>query len=120
MKYNLLIAVATALTLAGCATQQGSNFDAAKVSQIKRGVTTRADLVALFGQPNLQGTDLAGNQTLDWNYTKVQTKAQTFVPVVGFFAGGANVEQKNLHVILSPSGTVKAFTTNAGRQSSGL
>ncbi|XHR28474.1 MAG: hypothetical protein ACFUZC_21475 [Chthoniobacteraceae bacterium] len=110
----------TSRSACSCATQQGSNFNASKVSQIKNGVTIKADLVALFGQPNLQGTDLAENPTLDWRYVKVQTKAHTFVPVVGFFAGGANVEQKNLHVILSPRGTVKAFTTNAGRQSSGL
>jgi len=48
---GLVSLVLVAVLASGCATSYGNKIDAAKISQIKKSVTTRDELVALLGHP---------------------------------------------------------------------
>ena len=46
-------AVLLAITLGACVTKQGRDFDAAYATEIKPGVTTKADIRTKFGRPSI-------------------------------------------------------------------
>lgn len=86
---------ATAL-VAGCASR-GHDFDSSKVSQIQKGKTTEADLVALLGEPtNRQNRN--GQTTLVWMYSHTN----------GFGSTGA----KSVTASLDSSGRVEDYTSS--------
>ena len=110
---NILICAATAFWLIGCAST-GQNFDESKVSQIKKGETTEADLVQMFGQPENRAVNSEGTTTLTWNYFEARVKGETFIPYAGPFLGGSRSKQKMLSVTLGPDGKVASFSSSAG------
>ena len=44
----------TLFILSGCAASSGKNFDESALTKIHNGVTTRQELIALFGQPTTE------------------------------------------------------------------
>ncbi len=104
--------------LCGCASV-GNNFDANKVSTIKKGETTEADLIKTFGQPSQRGINSEGTITLSWIYSEATAKGATFIPIVGAFAGGANVKTKILCVYLDQSGKVSRYDYSGGSTQAG-
>jgi outer membrane protein assembly factor BamE (lipoprotein component of BamABCDE complex) len=63
-KFSLLI-----LLLASACANVGHDFDASKVSQLKPGVSTEQDAIALFGQPYRTSTNAQNNHVLlQWVY----------------------------------------------------
>jgi outer membrane protein assembly factor BamE (lipoprotein component of BamABCDE complex) len=62
MKWNLMILACCLTLMAGCASY-GNKMDRSKLDQIKKGVTTRAEVEALFGPP--MTTALMGWETHD-------------------------------------------------------
>ncbi len=107
----LLLALASAL-LAGCAST-GNNFDESKVSQIKKGETTEAQLIQMFGEPQSRGVNSEGQTLLTWMYAQSNVKGTSFIPIAGGFVGGANSKSKTLTVTLL-DGKVQTFSSNAG------
>jgi outer membrane murein-binding lipoprotein Lpp len=61
-----LPAITAALLLAGCATA-GRDFDVSKADQLRPGVSTVSDAVALLG-PYSTETDMNGMHSYGWNY----------------------------------------------------
>ena len=106
------LSLATALILTGCASV-GQNFDDNKVSQIRKGESTEADLVALFGPPSQRTTNSEGRNTLSWNYHESETKGESFIPYAGAFMGGHKSRNKTLTVILA-DGKVASYTYSGG------
>jgi outer membrane protein assembly factor BamE (lipoprotein component of BamABCDE complex) len=89
--------------LCGCSTltnqvTTGRDFDDAKVSQIKKGVSKADDVVALYGEPDrkeiVSGTDVMWHYTYLTKVTK--THSGMFAPVVVTETG----YRKNLDVLL--------------------
>jgi outer membrane protein assembly factor BamE (lipoprotein component of BamABCDE complex) len=107
------VAIAIAIFVTGCASS-GTNFDQSKVSQIKKGETTEADLTAMFGQPENRTVNSDGVVTLSWNYFESRTKGTTFIPYAGAFVGGANTKSKMLSVTLGSDGKVTDFWSSGG------
>jgi outer membrane protein assembly factor BamE (lipoprotein component of BamABCDE complex) len=114
MKLTLQLAIITiaGVILAGCASV-GNNFDENKVSQIRKGETTEADLVQMFGQPQGRGMNSEGQANLTWMYTQANVKGESFIPFAGAFVGGTQSKSKTLTVVLQ-DGKVKSFTSSGG------
>lgn len=79
---KLLISIALAVFLVGCATANysvGKPFNTENVTKIEHGKTTKQDLVAMFGEPYSK-TPLTATQE-KWIYTYVygSSKAQSYV-----------------------------------------
>ena len=96
----------------GCMSS-GTNYDQTQVSQIKKGQTTEAQLVQMFGEPTQRMTDGDGNNHLTWTFTEAQANAASYVPVVGLFAGGTNGTTKSLFVT-TKNGVVTDYRSSTG------
>jgi hypothetical protein len=113
-----IVISASILTIicAGCASS-GNNFDESKTSMIRKGETTEADLINMFGSPINRMVDSEGATTLSWMYGETHVKAISFVPLAGAIAGGSSGSSKTLSVSLV-DGKVKNYTmTDGGGQS---
>src|SRR5205823_5933289 len=93
---QIILATALALGLAGCASggnQVLKTQDAATVDQqIVDGKTTKADLRKVYGDPNQTSFTDGGNEIWTYTYASATAMPQNFIPLVGIFAGGTNVE----------------------------
>ena len=108
MKMKLL---ATALLLASCLTGWAwprSSITQEKVNQIRLGQTTEADLVQLFGAPTTRMTDLRHQVELDW-FRSAPMPVQGYLPFIGSFIGGLDLDSQQLYVVLAPNGRVLRF-----------
>ncbi|XIH30711.1 hypothetical protein C1N72_22995 (plasmid) [Pantoea ananatis] len=61
--------------LAACSSSVGRNVDTATVQKIRPGLTTRADLIAMFGPPDTESPYPNGQQLLMWKYSKARALA---------------------------------------------
>jgi len=130
-----LILITTMLLLSSCAGlgQKHGNqglFDDTKISQLKKGQTTKVEIVSLFGMP-FAGEKITGN----WNMTEKETLMSFYgshtktsnwvlVPVIGNFVlltkgnNGTTLKQRTLDIRLNENGILKDYIYNA--QESGV
>jgi outer membrane protein assembly factor BamE (lipoprotein component of BamABCDE complex) len=113
MKKTILSFITCAALVCGCASV-GNNFDSRKVSEIKKGETTEAELVKMFGQPNQRGVNSESGTSLTWIYSEARVKGETFIPFAGAFVGGATSKVKTLMVQLDQAGKVSSFNYSGG------
>lgn len=115
---NMLISLLAAVLLTACAAV-GHKIDQSQVEQIHKGDTTKADVLKMLGKPDQITNDGNGLESYQYMYAKVTPKGATFVPIVGLFAGGANVENEMVQVTFDSNGIVKnIFTTRGAIESS--
>jgi hypothetical protein len=123
-KFKPYLRTALALCLlggiVGCSsvnTENGVAMTPDKIAQIKKGVTTRAQIEALFGPPDNVAMMPEGKRVMSYNYTATNVSghpnAASFIPYVGLFAGGAKAEgqtrMQKLQIMLNPQGIVDDF-----------
>ena len=110
--YTVIIFIVAAL-MTGCAST-GHEVDQSKVSQIQKGVTTKAQVREWLGDPEQVAISDSGDETWTYMYMHASAQAQNFIPLVGGFVAGENVENQNTTVIFGPDGVVKSLTTSYG------
>jgi outer membrane protein assembly factor BamE (lipoprotein component of BamABCDE complex) len=112
MRYpSIVIAALVAALFAGCASV-GTEMNLAQVSQIKKGVTTRAQVEQLFGKPMSVSLMPDGKVMALWFYTKASSNAENFIPVVNLVQTKIDTQTQTLQVYFDASGVVENFTTN--------
>ena len=104
--------------VSGCASV-GRPIDQKAASQIKEGVSTKDDVVHLMGQPYQVARKSGGITEFTYVFVQTSVKASSFIPIVGVFAGGANVSQQTLVVAFNDSNVVKSVTNTASAGDSG-
>lgn len=107
--FSLLLVVC----LVGCATS-GRKIDQAAADKIEKGKTTKEQVVALIGSPESISRSSNGDTTYIYNYIRATAKPINFVPIVGAFAQGADVQHQMYMVTFDPKGIVKSYTSNYG------
>ena len=86
----------------GCSTsgnQKIKNETAQSLqSKIIKDKTTKTELLAQLGEPDTRTTLDSGNE--QWRYFMYnnQFNATTFIPVVGLFTGGSQIQSKTLEI----------------------
>ena len=109
----ITLAAAAAILLTACAST-GQNFSSDKVTQIKKGETTEAELVQWFGPPENRSLNSEGQATLSWQYGESRVKGESFIPYAGAFMGGQRSKHKSLNVTLGADGKVSRFDYSGG------
>lgn len=107
-----LFACGFAFLLVGCASV-GNNFDESKIAEIKKGQTTEADLLKMFGPPENRMMNSDNGLTLTWTYSEAAVKGTSFIPYAGAFMGGTKAKSKTLSAVLTNS-VVASFTYSGG------
>ena len=113
---TLLATIAIAL---GCASV-GRKLDQSAVDRIKKGTTAKADVLKSLGSPDQTIQMGNGDVTFQYLYVRATAKPESFIPVVGAFAGGANVQNQMVVVTFGPDGIVKEIVSSYGATESGF
>lgn len=102
---GLLVVVA----LAGCVSAQGTKAisDPDLVSKIEPGVSTKDDVTALLGSPDDTTFTDSGSEIWKYVYQRAEYRKSNFIPVVGTFAGGTDLETSTLTVLWDEDGVVR-------------
>jgi outer membrane protein assembly factor BamE (lipoprotein component of BamABCDE complex) len=104
------------LSLWGCASSGNrvlEKQDATAVNQqIVDGKTTRPEVVATYGQPSQTSLTDAGNEVWTYTFAHATSQPQNFIPIVGIFAGGMDVQKKELVILFDKDGIVVKHTMN--------
>ena len=102
-----------ALALTACASS-GRKIDQSKVDQIKKGSSTKEQVLALIGTPEKITKDGDGNTTFSYHYVYASAKGESFIPIVGMFAGGVNTKEQSVTVKFGPDGEVPQVESSVG------
>jgi hypothetical protein len=111
MKTKILV---SAILLSSCLTSWAwfpPSITQKNIDQIRIGQSTEADLVHLFGAPTTRFVDLNHQTALDW-FRSVPMPWSGYLPLIGQFLGGLNVDAQQLYVLLSPDGRVLHYEVN--------
>lgn len=94
--------------IVGCATV-GKPIDQDQLSLIKEGVTTKQEVISLLGKPYMTNLISDGKIILMYQYVKASNRPQNFFPVIGLFAGGMDMSQQILQVLIGKDDKVEKF-----------
>jgi len=96
-------------TLASCASSgQRLLRDDTVIAKIREGESTTEDVRALLGSPQyIDFPDAGGGEKWTYVYQSVAIKPGTFIPVVGLFAGGSDVEIHTLVILFDDDDIVR-------------
>jgi outer membrane protein assembly factor BamE (lipoprotein component of BamABCDE complex) len=108
MKMKTISLILFCLAVSACASAGNKQItDTAAVAKIEEGKSTKADVRALVGEPTK--VNFRDNNTEVWEYvyTRGQVRPATFVPVVGWFAGGMDTTGSTLTILFNNNGIVQ-------------
>ncbi|MEZ9301604.1 hypothetical protein AB4137_00275 [Vibrio breoganii] len=82
LKALLSLLVVAAVVLSGCVYQSnvdyGTQFTSEQVAKIEKNVTTKADLLAIFGEPSVKSVLSATSEKWVYSYTGGTASSQAF------------------------------------------
>lgn len=114
---KLVYVALIALLMTGCATS-GRDFSQQTADSIKSGVTTRAEVIEMLGQPSgvisgstnaLTGESRLGDDSVSgitYGYSSLKLDAVSMIPIIGLFAGGSDSTNKMLQVYFDKNDVV--------------
>lgn len=102
---NSLILIGVVLGLAGCSSS-GTQVSMTTASKFKEGVTTEKEIVAVLGKPS-SVTMASGQKSIVYAGGQCQTKATTFIPVIGAFAGGVDCQSSSVIFMIDGNGVAQ-------------
>jgi outer membrane protein assembly factor BamE (lipoprotein component of BamABCDE complex) len=108
-----LLCIIIGLALVGCVSV-GRKLDQSKVEQIKKGETSRAQVLQLVGSPEQIMRYGNGQTTFSYHFIRATPKASNFIPIAGAFAGGAKVQNEMLMVTFGTNGIVSDVVSTIG------
>ena len=114
------LAISLLSAMAACASA-GNQFlkdaDENKVNSVViDGTSTKADVKAKFGDPNDTSFTDSGNEIWKYTYAYITPMGENFIPVVGIFAGGQNVDKKELVIFFDKNGIVQRHTLTFSKE----
>lgn len=105
-----LMMICCVAALYGCAFSSGTKVDQASVSKIQKGVTTKDNLVTMFGQPNSTSFDADAKETDRWTYWSSQQSGTDYIPIYGAFNQKLKTSSSILEVKLNKDKIVEDFS----------
>ncbi|MDD2663982.1 MAG: outer membrane protein assembly factor BamE [Dechloromonas sp.] len=116
MKHSFRILIsASALLLSACVSH-GVMVTEQQVSQIRRGETSEAEVVAILGQPT-SISSINGRRMLIYSGMYAQPRPATFIPVVGPLVGGADVRASSVVISISDGIVSDIYSTHTASAS---
>lgn len=113
---TILSIVTLAAVCIGCVST-GRPIDSSKLSQVKRGESSRTDVESLLGHPQsiMQSEGPDGTETmLLYQYLFASPRGESFIPIVGAFVGGANTRLQTATITIGKDGKVSKIASSFG------
>ena len=73
------------LSLSGCMGTAGRKFEMIQVRELRKGQTTKQQVLAAFGEPNMTSLQPNGQEVLQYSYSKVKMSPLIWVPIIQIF-----------------------------------
>jgi len=118
-KFNKLAwLIALLLVLPSCASS-GVRVDQSQLSRFRDGETTYDQAVAALGRPSQVLMPGDGTRTIVYAYFSAQARPESFIPVVGAFVGGSDVENSVVTMRFDRDGVLRNVTSSQGSTGTG-
>jgi len=115
---KMVLVLVVMVSFLGCATAGNKQIaEASTVSKIEEGKSTKTDVRALVGEPTKVNFRADNTELWEYVYKRGQVRPATFIPVVGWFAGGVDVTGSTLTVLFNKDNVVQKV--GSGRISGG-
>lgn len=108
-----------AIFVASCAAT-GVRITDSQVAALKKGETTRSDVITAFGQPTTQVRQADGTTTVLYTYAEARTRPETFIPIAGAFIGGVDSRSNHVSLRFDASDKLIDYTTAESATGTGL
>ncbi len=115
---RLLILLVALCMAVGCFSM-GRKIDQSAVDQIKKGQTTKDEVVKMIGSPDQVSKNANGDTTFMYMFIRATPTPGTFVPIVGPLVSGSKMQNQTLCVTFGADGIVKDYVSTHGAQTFG-
>jgi outer membrane protein assembly factor BamE (lipoprotein component of BamABCDE complex) len=107
------------LFLVGCASVGNDRIADASVEsvsqQIFKGRTTQAEVRQLYGDPIKTSFTDSGNETWEYEFSRLHSKPTNFIPYVNAIYSGAEGDKKSLVIFFDRHKIVQQFTVSTSQ-----
>ena len=115
----IAISVVAALMNAACASSGNVSIaeatGASVASQLQKGRTSQAEVRRLFGDPMKTSFAGNGNETWEFEFTRLQSKPTNFIPYVSLVHSGEEGQKKSLVVFFDRNKVVQDYTMSSSQ-----
>jgi outer membrane protein assembly factor BamE (lipoprotein component of BamABCDE complex) len=119
MKTTLAAATLAAALLAGCMSA-GMDVKPDQVKSFQPGKTTRGEIEAALGRPNVVRNKSDGTTEIVYQHVDVRVRGETFIPFIGGLVGGSDVRTNEVSFTLDKSGIFQSTTSATTEQGASL
>jgi len=109
-----LVFIAVALLVSGNEKVRTETMDTVGTKVVK-GTTTKDQVRSLYGEPTAVSLTDAGSEVWTYEYAHATANAASFVPIVGMFAGGSNVNKNEVVFIFDKNNVMQNYTVHASQ-----
>ncbi len=119
MKVSIRLAVAIViLQLVACAAS-GVRINEDQLTVLQKGKTTLEDVHRAFGRPTSSTISSSGDRMVSYMYFEIQTRPETFIPIVGGFIGGADSRTTMVTLRFDSTGVLQDFSSTTSEMGTG-
>jgi hypothetical protein len=105
--------------LVGCASvgnERIADASAQSVSEeLVKGKTTQAQVRQLYGDPMKTSFTDSGNESWEYEFSRMHSKPTNFIPYVNIIHSGAEGDKKSLVIFFSKSKVVQQYTISTSK-----
>jgi hypothetical protein len=76
------------------------------------GRTTYAEVVAALGTPNAVNIASTGRRVAVYAHTEAAARAETYIPIIGGFVGGADGHSSSVVFVFDRDGVLQSYSTS--------
>jgi outer membrane protein assembly factor BamE (lipoprotein component of BamABCDE complex) len=116
---SIAVTVLAALALTACVSVGNDSIADATHETVSKnlvkGKTTQADVRKVFGDPIKTSFASNGNESWEYEFSRMQSKVTNFIPYVNLVHSGAEGDKKSLVVFFDKAKVVQDFTMSTSR-----
>ena len=109
MKQIIISILCLTFFLTGCATV-GKEMHQADVNKIQKGITTKDQIIGIFGQPDTTYFDADGNLVFSYFASKFSPSVYSFIPLVNVVHNEYKMNNQMLIIIFDKNDTVRTYS----------
>jgi outer membrane protein assembly factor BamE (lipoprotein component of BamABCDE complex) len=114
-----VVAALSSAFLGGCASSGNERIaDASQQSvseQLVKGRTTQVQVRQLYGDPMKSSFTDSGNESWEYEFSRLRSKPTNFVPYVNLIYSGAEGDKKSLVVFFDKHKVVQQYTISSSK-----
>ena len=116
---RILVALALGLATASCASSGNDSIaDATNTTvsaQLVKGRTTQSEVRKFYGDPIKSSFTSNGNESWEYEFSRMQSKVTNFIPYVNLVHSGAEGDKKSLVIFFDKQKIVQDYTMSTSR-----